>query len=51
MKEYAVCATILLTVSAENEDEAHALAWRRLEGLVYNVYDVNDVEVSLMKGE
>lgn len=51
MKEYAVCVTILLTVDAADEETAKIIAKHRLEDIVYDMNDVNDIEVSLMRGE
>lgn len=51
MKEYEVCATILFTVSAEDERTAHVLAWYRLEDIMRDTGDVDNVQVSLKRGE
>lgn len=51
MKEYAVSVTMLLIVSADDEESAVVEARHRLEDIVYDINDVNDIEVSILKGE
>ena len=51
MKEYEVCATIRFTVSAEDERTAHVLSWYRLEDIMLDTNYVDNVQVSLKKGE